>query len=342
MSQLPRHNRCWVIAGRPVGRDVTIDDFRMEEQPVRAPSAGEILVQIGMIAMEPSMKGQMENIGGYAARTEIGDLMRGRGTGTVLISNDAAIPAGSRVIGPFGWQEFACIAASEVELIVDDAPDDAHLGLLGTAGLTAYCGLKHVGQPFPGDVIVVNAATGGVGAVVVQLAKIAGCRVIGIAGGADKCRLLTEELGADAAIDHRNADIAAELARLAPQGIDIIWDNVGGAMLNDMLAHITDRARVVICGGISRSKTGGMPEGPENYFNIVFRSAGMRGFLLHDYTRDFPVARTRLAAWLKEGRIKARVDVLEGIENAPHALMQLFAGTNIGKQLLALPAAEAR
>ncbi len=333
---MERINRRWVIAGRPVGRDVTEADFRLEQEPVRAPAEGEVLVQVDLLAFEPSMKGQMENIGGYAARTEIGDLMRGAGTGTVIESNAPRLPVGTAVIGPFGWQEYATMPADQVEALSGDAPASAHLGVLGVVGLTAYCGLKHVAKPFPGDTMVVTGAAGGVGAIVVQLGKIAGCRVIGIAGGAEKTRLLIDECGADAAIDYRNENIGEALKRLAPDGVDVVWDNVGGTILNDVLAHLALNARVAICGGISRSKTGGMPVGPENYFNLVFKRATMEGFLLNDYAADFPVARARLSRWLAEGRLVAREDVQEGFENAPRALMRLFSGANMGKQLLRL------
>jgi NADPH-dependent curcumin reductase CurA len=327
-------NRRWTIAGRPVGRDVTEDDFALVEGERHAPGEGEVLVRVDLLAFEPAMKGWMENIGGYVARTEIGDMMRGSAVGTVIESRAEAVPVGATVLGPFGWQEYATVEGAAVQVLDDAVPPSAHLGLLGVVGLTAYFGMKHVGQPFPGDTVVVTGAAGGVGAIVVQIAKIAGCRVIGIAGGADKCRMLTQELGADAAIDYKAQDIAAELARLAPDGIDVVWDNVGGVILNDILAHLALHARVVICGGISRSKTGGMPVGPSNYFNLVFKRATMRGILLNDYESEFAAGRARLARWLADGRLVAREDVQHGFENAPRTLMRLFSGANVGKQLL--------
>lgn len=331
-----RINRRWTIADRPVGRDVNEADFKLEQGEARAPGEGEVLVRVDTLAFEPAIKGWMENIGGYVARTEIGDMMRGNGVGTVVESSDVGLPVGAQVIGPMGWQEYATLPVGALERVADDAPPSAQLGVLGVVGLTAYCGLKHIAQPFAGDTVVVTGAAGGVGAIVVQLAKIAGCRVIGIAGGAEKCALLTGELGADAAIDYKNGDISAELKRLAPGGVDVVWDNVGGTILNEILAHLAMNARVAICGGISRSKTGGMPVGPSNYFNLVFKRATMRGFILNDYEADYPVARARLAAWLKDGRLVAREDVQEGFENAPKTLMRLFSGANVGKQLLRL------
>lgn len=327
-------NRRWTIAGRPVGRDVTEADFKMEQGEARAPGDGELLVRVDLLAFEPSMKGQMENIGGYAARTEIGDTMRGLAIGTVVESRAGSVPVGATVFGQLGWQEYATVPASTMEVLDGGTPPSAHLGALGVVGLTAYFGMKHVGRPFPGDTVVVTGAAGGVGAVAVQLAKLAGCRVVGVAGGADKCRMLTEELGADAAIDYKAQDLPAELARICPKGIDIVWDNVGGVMLNDILAHLALHARVVICGGISRSKTGGMPVGPSNYFNLVFKRATMQGILLNDYESEFAAARARLGEWLADGRLVAREDIQVGFENAPRTLMRLFSGANVGKQLL--------
>jgi NADPH-dependent curcumin reductase CurA len=329
-------NRRWTIADRPIGRDVTEDDFRLETQQVRAPGDGEVVVRVDLLAFEPAMKGWMENIGGYVAPTQIGDMMRGSGIGTVVESRIAAVPVGATVLGSFGWQEYATLPGRDVQLIEEPAQASAYLGVLGVVGLTAYFGLKHIGHPFPGDVVAVTGAAGGVGATVVQLARIAGCRVIGIAGGTDKCRMLTDELGADHAIDYKSADVAAELKRLAPQGLDVVWDNVGGVLLNALLGELAMNARVVICGGISRSKTGGMPIGPSNYFNLVFKRATMRGFILNDYEAEYPVARARLARWLNEGHLVAREDVQHGFENAPRTLMRLFSGANVGKQLLRL------
>ena len=331
---MERINRRWVIAGRPVGRDVAEADFRMEQGAARPPAEGEVLVRVDMLAFEPSMKGQMENIGGYAARTEIGDTMRGLATGTVIESRAEAISVGATVFGQLGWQEYATAPAATMEVFDDPQVAVANLGVLGVVGLTAYFGMKHVGRPFPGDTVVVTGAAGGVGAVAVQIAKLGGCRVIGIAGGTDKCRMLVDELGADAAIDYKTQDVAAELERVAPKGVDVVWDNVGGTMLNTILAHLAVHARVVICGGISRSKTGGMPVGPENYFNLVFKRATMSGILLNDYEKEFAEGRARLADWLATGKLSAREDIQEGFENAPKTLMRLFSGANVGKQLL--------
>ncbi|MCW1384480.1 NADP-dependent oxidoreductase [Novosphingobium sp. KCTC 2891] len=329
-------NRQWKIAGRPVGRDVTEADFASDEVPARAPEAGEVLVRVDLLAFEPAMKGWMENIGGYVARTEIGDVMRGTAVGTVIESRADGFSPGMQVVGPLGWQDYAALPASDLRPVSNPARPSDDLGVLGLVGLTAYCGFKAIGQPFPGDTVMITGAAGAVGSVVAQIARIGGCQVIGVAGGPEKCRMLVEEYGLDAAIDYRAADFAAQVAAHAPNGIDVVWDNVGGTILNTLLGHLAMRARVVICGGISRSKTGGMPVGPENYFNLVFKRATMRGFILHDHEALFDEGRRRMAGWLAEGRLIAREDVQHGFDNAPRTLMRLFSGANVGKQLLRL------
>lgn len=327
-------NRQWKIAGRPAGRDVTEADFARDEVPARAPEEGEVLVRVDLLAFEPAMKGWMENIGGYVARTEIGDVMRGSGVGTVVESRAPGFVPGMQVTGPMGWQDYATVAAGELRPVSNPERPSDDLGVLGIVGLTAYCGFKAIGQPFPGDTVMITGAAGAVGSIVGQIARIGGCRVIGVAGGPDKCRMLVDDYGLDAAIDYRADDFAAQVAAQAPNGIDVVWDNVGGTILNTLLGNLAMNARVVICGGISRSKTGGMPVGPENYFNLVFKRATMRGFILNDHEAMFDEARRRMGQWLADGRLVAREDIQHGFDNAPRTLMRLFSGANTGKQLL--------
>ena len=231
----------------------------------------------------------------------------------------------------FSGQGFSAVA--------DDLPPTAALGVLGVTGRTAYFGLLHVGKPRPGDVLVVSGAAGAVGSVVGQIGKIAGCKVVGIAGGERKCEWLVHELGFDAAIDYKSEKVRSRLKALAPNGIDVFFDNVGGSILNDCLSRIAFGARVVICGGISRYNAdprdpGQIPPGPQNYFNVVFTNATLQGFLVHHYADHFATAQQRLMAWVREGRIRNHDDVIEGFENAPRALMRLFEGANRGKQVL--------
>jgi NADPH-dependent curcumin reductase CurA len=202
--------------------------------------------------------------------------------------------------------------------------------------MTAYFGLRNIGRPFPGDTVLISGAAGSTGSTVAQLARLAGCRVVGIARGPEKCRWLTEELGLDGAADYKAGDLSGQLHRLAPDGADIVWDNVGGSILNDMLAHLAIGARVVACGGISRHATGTMPVGPENYFNLIFKRATMSGFIVWDNAAEYPAARARMKTWIREGRLRYVEDVQSGLENAPRTLMRLYEGRNLGKQLLRL------
>jgi NADPH-dependent curcumin reductase CurA len=208
------------------------------------------------------------------------------------------------------------------------------LSVLGSTGLTALFGLNKLGKPFPGDTLVVTGAAGATGSVAGQIGKIAGCRVIGIAGGEAKCRWLIDNLKFDAAIDYKAGNVKAQLRELAPNGIDIVWDNVGGPMLDDLLARIATHARVVICGGIARYEAADLPPGPTNYFNLVFQRATMQGLLLTEYASEFAWGRKRLKTWLQAGQLRYREDWQTGLENAPATLSRLFSGENLGKQLL--------
>jgi hypothetical protein len=262
----------------------------------------------------------------------------------VVESRAEKLPVGTLVAGSLGWREYAVVDADKLEVLPEGLPPTAALGVLGVTGKTAYFGLLHVGKPRPGDVLVISGAAGAVGSVVGQLGRIAGCKVIGIAGGADKCRWLVEELGFDAAIDYKNEKLRSRLKELAPGGIDIFFDNVGGSILNDCLSRLAFGARIVICGGISRYNAdprdaSQIPPGPQNYFNVVFTHATLQGFLVHHYAEHYPVAQQRLAAWVREGRISNHEDIIDGFEQAPRALMRLFDGANRGKQILRIPAA---
>lgn len=327
-------NRRWLINARPNGRPLQDSDFRFEVVEARPPAPGEVLVQTRYLAFDPAQKGWMENTGGYAAPTQMGDVMRARGVGEVVESDAPHLKPGMLVVGSLGWQDYATLPTSDVEALPDDGVPTAHLGVLGMTGMTAYFGMKKIGAPFPGDTVVITGAAGSTGSVAGQIAKQAGCRVIGIAGGEAKCRWLTEELGFDGAVDYKQGEVRRQVRALAPDGVDVLWDNVGGPVLDDLLSMIAMHARVVICGGIARYEAEQMPPGPENYFNIVFRRATMQGFIVSDFVSAFPAAKQRMAQWLKDGRLRHREDVQEGLENAPATLKRLFHGENVGKQLL--------
>jgi NADPH-dependent curcumin reductase CurA len=329
-------NRQWLINGRPNGRSLIDDDFKLVETPARDPEEGEALVKILYLAFDPAQKGQMENIGGYTAPTEIGEVMRGSGLGEVVASKAPGLSVGDKVTGALRWQDYATLPARELLKVDDDDLLTANLGALGTTGLTAFFGLEKIGKPFPGDTVVITGAAGATGSVVGQIARIGGCRVVGVAGGPDKCAWLTSELGFDAAIDYKAGDIREQARAAAPDRIDVLWDNVGGPAFNTLLAQLAMHARVVVCGGISRYELGQMPAGPENYFNLIFKRAAMEGFILSDYQTQFPWARERLAKWIRSGALRYKEDLQHGLESAPRTLRRLFQGENFGKQLLKL------
>ncbi len=322
-----------MINGQPRGRALRESDFLLTEAEVPPLAAGAARVCTEILGFDPSQKGQMENIG-YAKATSLGQVMTARGIGTVVESRADGLRVGDKVIGMLGWQEFADIAPGAVEVIPNDELLRAHLGPLGGTGLTAYFGLVRHGRPEPGDTLVVSGAAGATGSVVGQLGKIMGCRVIGIAGGADKCDWLVNELGFDDAIDYRNDVVKKRLKETCPNGVNVFFDNVGGSILNDVLARIALNARVVICGGISRYQAEELPPGPANYMNLVFQRATMEGFLVTDYMAEAPIALERLSAWLRNGQLRYKEDLQQGFENIPRTLLRLFNGENFGKQLL--------
>jgi len=331
--------RQWVVAGRPVGRALQATDFRLEEAPVTQPGPGEVLVETHYLSFDPAQKSWMENAASYMEPVEIGGVMPGSGGGRVIASNSPDFAAGDLVTGHLGWRERGTVAASKLGKVPDGVSITAALSVLGTTGKTAYLGLVNVGKPKPGDTLVISGAAGATGSVVGQIGKLSGCRVIGIAGGPEKCAWLTDELGFDAAIDYKAEKVRSRLRELAPRGIDVFWDNVGGEILNDALGRLAVGARVVICGGISRYNFDArdpsqMPPGPRNYFNVVFTGATIQGFLMPHYEAQYPTAEARLLAWVQAGAIRYKEDMQAGLENAPQALMRLFEGGNFGKQLL--------
>ena len=329
-------NRQWLINGNPRGRALEVSDFVLNEAEIAPLEDGEVRVKVEILSFEPSQKGQLENIAGYSSGGVIGAVMTGRGIGEVVESRDPKIPEGSKVFGNVGWQEYANVTGRTLEVVPDDDLLLARLGPVGTTGLTAYFGLLKIGKPEPGDTVVVSGAAGAVGSMVGQIAKIAGCRTVGIAGGPEKCAWLVDEVGYDAAIDYKNENIKARLRDLCPDGVNVFFDNVGGTALNDVLARIASHARIVICGGISRYEQETLPAGPANYFNIVFRQATIQGFLLSGYESEYEQARARITQWIRSGQIVYKEDMQHGFENVPATLLRLFSGANFGKQLLKL------
>lgn len=333
---MPTKTRQFLLNGHPRGRGIADDDFKVAETEVADPAEGEVLLKTRWLGFDPAQKGWMENIADYVAPMAIGDVMRGSAISEVVASRNPNFAVGDLVLGTSGWTEYHLSDGSGLTKVETDLPPTTLLSVLGTTGLTAYCGLFKVGKPVAGDTVLVSGAAGATGSVVGQLAKIAGCRAVGIAGGAEKCRWLVEEAGYDAAIDYKADNVKQQIRQHCPKGVDVIYDNVGGQILDDMLANIATGARVVICGGISRYETGDLPAGPKNYFNLIFRRASMAGFIVSDWAGEFPAIRKRLEAFVKSGQLAYQEDVQKGFENAPDTLKRLFTGANRGKQLLEL------
>ena len=328
-------NRQFRIAARPIGM-VKETDLGYGEEPVPELNDGEVLVRTTYLSLDPSMRGQMENRADYAAPLNIGDVMRAGGVGVVEASKHATFPVGAMVAGTMGMQTWLVADPRKNPLRVFPAGTDpvAALGVFGGTGMTAYFGMLELGQPRPGNTVVVSGAAGATGSIAGQIARLKGCRVIGIAGSPEKCRWLTEELGFAAAIDYHKEDVGAALDRLCPNGIDVYFDNVGGEILDLCLARIAMNARVVICGGISRYNATGPIPGPRNYFNLVYRRARMEGFIVIDYAKRFEEAAIEMRVWIDAGLLKHKATVIDGFEKLPSALISLFHGENTGKMMV--------
>ena len=332
-----RINRQWLLAKRPHGM-VGPHNFELRESPVPELADGEYLVRNLFMGFDPAMRGWMEDRPSYIPPVGIGEVMRASTVGQVVESKNEAFTPGTIVQGLFGWQEWAVAGHGMMQgtPVPADVPLTWPLGVLGLTGMTAYFGLLDLGRPKPGDTVLVSGAAGATGSVAAQIAKLEGCRVVGIAGGPEKCRWLSEQAGLDAAIDYRSGDVSAQIAAACPDGVDVFFDNVGGAILEAALDHIAERARVVLCGGISGYNDETPAPGPRNLMNLVVRRGRMEGFVVIDYHARFEEAVARLSSWIGDGRVVHREDIQEGIENAPKTFARLFEGKNSGKQLLKL------
>jgi NADPH-dependent curcumin reductase CurA len=328
-------NRQWVLASRPVGM-VSEANFELREGPVPRPGDGEALVRNLYLSFDPAMRGWLNDRRSYVPPVQIGETMRAGAVAEVVESRSSDLKVGDRVQGSFGWQDYAIARPESGGLmkVPEGVEPTLALSVLGGTGLTAYFGMLDVGKPEPGDMVVVSGAAGATGSVAGQIAKIMGCTVVGIAGGPEKCRWLTTEAHFDAAIDYKSDDVGARLRELCPEGINVYFDNVGGEILDTVLTRIAQRARVVLCGGISMYNATEPPPGPSNYMVLVIQRARMEGFIVSDYVSRFTEAAGRLAQWVAEGKIAHAEDIQEGFENAPRTLLRLFEGKNLGKQLL--------
>jgi NADPH-dependent curcumin reductase len=327
-------NHRFTLASRPVGMPKRTD-WTYDEEMVRELHEGELLIRVLLISLDPAMRGWMKQNRSYVPPVGIGEVMRALAVGKVVASRNPRFAIGKHVSGTFGVQEyFISEGRGLIEVDPRVAPLPTFLSVLGLTGMTAYFGLLETGQPKPGDTVVVSAAAGAVGAVVGQIAKIKGCRAVGIAGGADKCHYLVADLGLDAAIDYKSEDVTEALRTSCPQGIDVYFDNVGGDILEAALANLARGARIVICGAISQYNNAGPIQGPRNYLSLLVHRATMKGMLVFDYADRYAQAAQEMAGWMAAGKLKSREHIVEGLETFPDTFLKLFKGENLGKLIL--------
>ena len=327
------------LAARPHGLP-TRAGWSFTTEPVADLDTGGVLVKTLAISLDPAMRGWMNEGKSYIAPVGIGEVMRAGGVGTVIASKNPAFAVGDTVSCGTGVQEYCLVAGDKIKahalFKIDLRLGTATqwLNVLGMPGMTGYFGLLDVGQPQPGETVVVSGAAGAVGQTVGQLAKLKGCRVVGIAGGPEKCAWVVKELGFDACIDYKAGDVKAGLKEHCPKGVDIYFDNVGGDILDAVLTRINRKARIIICGAISQYNNTTPVKGPANYLSLLVNRARMEGIVVFDYTERFPIAVAELAGYLKDGRMKSREDVVVGLDTFPETLLKLFNGENFGKLVL--------
>jgi NADPH-dependent curcumin reductase CurA len=327
-------NHQFRLAARPVGLPKA-SDWSYTEEPIPEPKDGEILIKILFISLDPAMRGWMNEGKSYIPPVGIGEVMRAGAAGRVVASKNPAFAAGDHVAGAFGVQEYALSNGKGLTKVdVSFAPLPVYLGTLGMPGMTAYFGFLDVGQPKEGNTVVISGAAGAVGSVVGQIAKIKGCRAVGIAGGPAKCQYVVNELGFDACIDYKNEDVKKGLREHCPSGVDVYFDNVGGEILDAVLTQITRGARIVICGAISQYNNTGPMKGPSNYLSLLVNRASMRGMVVFDYASQYATAAKEMAGWMAAGKLKTREDIVEGLKTFPETLLMLFKGANQGKLVL--------
>jgi NADPH-dependent curcumin reductase CurA len=327
-------NRQITLVARPVGEPQE-SDFALRETPVAEPADGEVLVRLLWLSLDPYQRGRMSEARSYAPPVELGAVMAGQGVGEVIESRAARFSPGDVVLGAFGWQEFAVAPAHSLRRVDPEvAPISTALHVLGMTGLTAYFGLFDVGRPVAGDTVVVSAASGAVGQVVGQLARLAGCRTIGIAGSPEKLDDLLSLYRYDAAVDYNDQNFGDSLKRACGDGVDVYFDNVGGTISAEIYKRLALAARVVICGQISEYNDTSPHGGPSSLRFLIVSRARMEGFLVTDYAHKYEPALERLAGWLRRGDLRYREDVVEGLERAPRAFIGLLRGENRGKLLV--------
>ncbi len=337
VPDLPPMNRQVLLGSRPDGIPQA-SHFRIVETPVPAPGPGQVLVRNLWLSVEPAMRGWVGAVANYSEPVAIGAVMRSFAAGVIAQSNDPAWPVGTPVTGLFGWQDCAVVDGAAIQRRVEetDLPLSTALGVMGINGVTAHYGLLELGQPRPGETVVVSTAAGSVGSCVGQIAKLRGCRTVGIAGGETKRRLCVDRFGYDAAVDYKSPDFAEQLAQACAGGVDVYFDNTAGAISDAVMARLNVGARVVICGTASVANWNPAPQGPRVERHLLVKRARMQGFVIFDHPEHGPVARRDLAQWLRAGQLRYVEDVLDGIEHAPDAIAGLYRGENLGKRLIRL------
>jgi NADPH-dependent curcumin reductase CurA len=338
MSSTAITNQQFCLAARPVGLPKPTD-WRQTSEPVAEPRDGEILVKTLYLSLDPAMRGWMNEGKSYIKPVGIGEVMRAGGIGKVVASRSPRFAVGDFVSGVLGVQQYWLGDANDrsaglVKVDPAVAPLPKWLNALGMPGMTAYFGLLEVGQPKAGQTVVVSGAAGAVGQTVGQVAKHKGCRVVGIAGGKDKCDFVVNELGFDACVDYKSGSLRDGLKAHCPQGVDVYFDNVGGEILDTVLTRINLKARIIICGAISQYNNTTPVKGPANYLSLLVNRARMEGIVVFDYADRYPVAVAEMAKWMREGTFKSREDIVPGLEKFPEALLMLFEGKNFGKLIL--------
>jgi len=331
----PSVNRRIVLASRPQGTPTTAN-FRLEERPVPAPKDGEILLRTLYLSLDPYMRGRMSDAPSYAAPVEVGNVMVGGAVSRVEDSKHPGFKRGDLVQAYTGWQDYAISNGTGVQKLDPSMPRPSYaLGVLGMPGFTAYMGLLDIGQPKPGETVVVAAATGAVGSVVGQIAKLKGCRAVGIAGGREKCEYAVKDLGFDACLDHKSADLPQHLAQACPKGIDVYFENVGGAVFDAVFPLLNTFARVPLCGLIARYNATELPQGTDRLpllmTTVLTKRLRMQGYIISDYSARSGEFYRDMPQWVKEGRVKTREDIVDGLENAPGAFLGMLEGRNFGK-----------
>jgi NADPH-dependent curcumin reductase CurA len=334
---LPQVNHEVRLKFRPSGIPQA-EHFEIVKTALPALANGQLLIRSDYLSVEPAMRGWVSAVANYSNPVDIGEVMRSFAAGTVIASRHSGYAEGDAVMGMLGWQEFAISDGSNITRKVKetDLPLSLSLGVLGLNGITAYFGLLDIGQPRPGDTVVVSTAAGAVGSAVGQIAKRAGCRTVGLTGGSEKVKLCTEEFGYDAAINYKAGNIAQQLAVACPRGVDVYYDNTAGAISDTVMTKLAVGARVVICGTASVASWDPWPSGPRLERHLLVKRARLAGFVIFDYQHRYEEAIARLATWVRQGRLRYREDIVDGLERCPGAIAELYRGENLGKRLIRL------